>query len=197
MTKKRILGAALILAIPVAIVGWWLGSPLFLDKTVNEDFPLSANAAVPSDMTPEEAERVMAEAAAVDDEPMNEPMPMAMEPEAIKSGQFRDGDDFHMGSGTATIYRLDDGSHLLRFEDFEVTNGPDLRVLISPAADVQNRDELDSAGYVELGKLKGNIGSQNYEVPEGIEVGEQMTVIIYCKPFHVVFSVAVLTDVDA
>ena len=197
MTKKRMLTATLILAVPVLIVGWWLGSPLFLDKTVNESFPMSANAAVPSDMSPEDAERVMAEAAAVDDAPMEEAMPMTMGPEAIKRGQFRDADDFHMGSGTATIYRLDDGSHLLRFEDFKVTNGPDLRVLVSPAADVRNRDELDAAGYVELGKLKGNIGSQNYEIPASVEVGEQMTVIIYCKPFHVLFSVAVLEVVDA
>ena len=139
----------------------------------------------------------MEEAAAMDDAIMNEAMPVHMEPEAIKRGDFRDADDFHKGSGTATIYRLDDGSHLLRFENFRVTNGPDLRVLLSSAPDVRSRDDLDQAGYVELDKLKGNIGSQNYPIPDGVEVGEQVTVIIYCKPFHVLFSVAVLTDVEA
>lgn len=197
MTRKRILTAALVAAVPLLIVAWWLGSPLFLDKTVNETLPLSANAAVPADMTREDAERMMAEAAAVDDAPMDEAMPAAMEPEVIKRGAFRDADDFHKGSGTAAIYKLDDGSHLLRFEDFRVTNGPDLRVLISPAPDVPNRDVLEEVGYIELDKLKGNIGSQNYPIPASVDVGDQMTVIIYCKPFHVLFSVAVLAAVDA
>ena len=85
---------------------------------------------------------------------------------------------------------------MLRFEDFEVTNGPDLYVLLSPAADVASSDELDAAGYVELGELKGNIGSQNYEIPAEVEVAEQGSVIIYCKAFHVLFSVAPLSDVE-
>lgn len=197
MTRKRILTVALTVAVPILIAAWWLGSPLFLDKTVTETFPLSANAAIPAGMTQKDAEWAMVEAALVDDAPMDEAMPADMEPEVIRRGEFRDADDFHKGSGTATIYRLDDGSHLLRFEDFRVTNGPDLRVLLSPAPDVLSRDALEEVGYVELDKLKGNVGSQNYPISADVEVGDQMTVIIYCKPFHVLFGVAVLTDVDA
>jgi hypothetical protein len=196
ITKKRIL-IWLAVAVPILFVAWWLGSPLFLDTTVNERFPLTASATIPSDMSREEAEEIMANAAAADDAPMSEAMPDADGPAVIKRGAFRDADDFHRGSGTATIYRLEDGSHLLRFEDFRVTNGPDLRVLISPAADVQSRADLDEAGYVELGKLKGNIGSQNYEIPADLVVGEQGSVIIYCRPFHVLFSVSALEVVES
>ena len=114
------------------------------------------------------------------------------QPVALSSGSFRDADSFHRGSGSATIYLLPDGSHLLRLVDFEVTNGPDLRVLLAEPGDPMSRDELQAGGYTHLEKLKGNIGNQNYEIPADIDLSEQNSVIIYCMPFHVIFSVAPL-----
>ena len=110
----------------------------------------------------------------------------------LKNGSFRDADGFHKGSGQATIYRGPDGSHLLRLENLNVTNGPDLRVLLSPHQDPMSRSEVKTPGYVELAKLKGNKGDQNYVVPDDVDVAAQRSVIIYCKPFHVIFSVAPL-----
>ena len=92
-----------------------------------------------------------------------------------------------------TIYRLADGAYVLRFEDFEVTNGPDLRVLVSPHPNPRGSGDATAEGYVELGKLKGNIGSQNYRFPEGLTPDAFQSVVIYCKPFRVVFSVASLS----
>ena len=114
------------------------------------------------------------------------------EPIALASGSFRDADSFHQGSGSATIYLLPDGSHLLRLEDFKVTNGPDLRVLLAEPGDPMSRDELQAGGYTHLAKLKGNMGNQNYEIPADINLDDQNSVIIYCMPFHVIFSVAPL-----
>ena len=113
-------------------------------------------------------------------------------PIPVAAGHFRDADSFHKGSGSATIYRLPDGAHVLRLEDFTVTNGPDLRVLLAQAKDPQSRDELHSGGYLHLAKLKGNIGNQNYEVPADVDPAELGSVIIYCMPFQVIFSVAPL-----
>ena len=115
-------------------------------------------------------------------------------PLALKSGPFRDADSFHKGSGLATIYRTPDGGHLLRLEDFQTTNGPELHVVLSQSPDPQSSAEVKSPGYLDLGKLKGNIGNQNYPIPSGTDVGAQMSVVIYCKPFSVVFSVAPLSD---
>ena len=56
--------------------------------------------------------------------------------------------------------------------------------------------DLTAAGYVELGRLKGNVGSQNYEIPDSLVVEEQLSVVIYCSPFRVVFSVARLAEAD-
>jgi len=42
--------------------------------------------------------------------------------------------------------------------------------------------------------LKGNVGNQNYEIPGDAEIGQFGSVVIYCQPFHVVFSTATLND---
>ena len=186
-------GAGLIIGIPVVAFGWWLLAPLFLDTEVNEEFPLTENATIPSNITQSEAETVMMTMSKVETK-MDEEMPKEMMEASnvvVKSGSFRDGDSFHKGAGTAAIYRLADGQQVLRFEDFKVTNGPDLRVLLVEHPNPEGRGDVD-AGYEELGKLKGNIGNQNYTIPDGIDVGEYGSIVIYCKPFQVVFSVASL-----
>jgi Electron transfer DM13 len=187
MTKRRLIIGGVIIGVPVLALGWWLGSPLFLDTEVSEEFPLSAGAVVPDDMTQEDVEAAIVAAAEEPDAAIEENMPTST-PLALASGQFEDFDKSHRGSGTATIYELEDGSSVLRLEDFEVTNGPDLRVYLVPDVDPQGRDDI--TGYVELGPLKGNIGDQNYEIPAGTDVSKYGSVVIYCSPFQVIFSVA-------
>lgn len=136
-------------------------------------------------------------AAASVDEPLDEAMPAALpesdaEPAAIKHGAFHDADDVHHGSGTATIYALPDGSHVLRLDDLDVTNGPDLFVVVSPHPDPTNGDELHAEGYATLEGLKGNKGSQNYTIPADLDVAVQQSVAIYCRAFGVLFAVAPL-----
>ena len=112
----------------------------------------------------------------------------------LKTGNFRDADSFHRGSGKAIIYEAPDGSHLLRLEDLNVTNGPRLHVLLAVHDDPMRVSEIKDNGYHDLGRLKGNIGNQNYPVPADVDVNAQMSVIIYCKPFSVIFSVAPLMN---
>ncbi len=189
INKRNVSIAAVVLGIPALVLAWWLLSPLFLDREVNEYFPLSASAQVPDDMTQEEVEQAMEDAAEGDDVPSAEAMPDGgSEPAALSTGEFRNADDFHMGSGTATVYELEDGSRVLRLEDFEVTNGPDLHVLLVPNSDPATREDVE--GYVDLGSLKGNIGDQNYDIPSEIDLEQFGSVVIYCQPFHVLFSVA-------
>ena len=193
MRKRNILIiAGIIVLIPVLAGAWWLLSPLFMSQEVDEAFPRAAMAVVPPEMTMAQAEAEMKAAADENMPEMTEPMPPAG-PVAVAYGNFRDADSFHRGQGTATLYRQADDTYLLRFEDFRVTNGPDLRVLLAAAANPQSRGELQEGGYLELAPLKGNIGSQNYEIPPEVDpVAEGGSVIIYCRPFQVIFSVAPL-----
>ena len=151
-------------AVAVLAAAWWLGSPLFLDDVVDEEFPLSASAEIPADMTQDQVELEMETAAEIDAATVTDEMPEdAAGPVLVATGSFAGADDFHQGSGTASLYELDDGSNVLRFEDFDVTNGPDLHVLLVPNDAPESRDDI--TGYVDLGSLKGNVGNQNYEIP--------------------------------
>jgi hypothetical protein len=78
---------------------------------------------------------------------------------------------------------------MLRFEDFRVTNGPDLYVYLSQNPK-PTRDESSLGAFIDLGKLKGNSGNQNYEITE--DITGYNTAVIWCKRFGVLFSFAVL-----
>ncbi|MDA1279615.1 MAG: DM13 domain-containing protein [Chloroflexi bacterium] len=184
------LGLFLLLAIPALWLAWWLGSPLFIDDVANEDFPLTVGATMPIGVTRDEAEGMMETAAKLESS-MTEPMTTEMASSStvgLKTGTFRDQDRLHRGSGKATLYRLEDSSHVLRLENLDITNGPDLHVLLM--VDPEGVDK--NMGYFDLGKLKGNIGNQNYPVPDNADVAAYNAVMIYCQPFHVIFSTAPL-----
>ncbi len=190
--RRLLIIVAAVILVPVAGVAWWLGSPLLFDEVVNEEFPLSSSATVPEDTTQEEVEKVMEVLARVDDK-TDEPMPKDMEETGVlKTGNFRDADRFHKGEGQATLYVLEDGSRVLRLEEFRVTNGPSLRVILATTADPSSSAEVLQGAYVDLGTLKGNVGNQNYPIPEDTDLTAINSIVIYCKPFKVVFSVATL-----
>ena len=191
--------AVTIIGVPLLVlfgfITYDLGSPLFINKTVEEEFPFAFAANVPVDMSMEDVEMIMSGMAGIDSA-VEEGMPAMMDEimaVSLKSGNFRDADAFHRGSGTATIYQGPDGSHLLRLEEFSVTNGPDLRVLLSRHSDPMDRHQVRDGGFIQLDKLKGNRGNQNYPIPADVDPAEYNSVIIYCWPFSVVFSVAPLS----
>jgi len=118
---------------------------------------------------------------------VDESMPTELT-EEVKRGAFNEIDFIHKGKGTALLYNIPNGKKLLRFEDFEVTNGPDLYVYLSKKEDP--KEDIEKGDFISLGRLKGTVGNQNYEIenlPEGYK-----TVIIWCKQFSVLFSFAVL-----
>jgi hypothetical protein len=115
--------------------------------------------------------------------------PPAAQGRSIATGQFRSLE--HGTTGRAAIVELPDGSHLLRFEGLDTLNGPDLHVYLSqvPAGDDAR---AYGEGFVDLGKLKGNKGNQNYEIPLGTDLSNFRSVVIWCKRFTVGFGVAAL-----
>jgi hypothetical protein len=178
---------AVVMIIPILALAWWLGSPLLISKSVSEDFPV-----VTGGVTATEIEQVMTIMAKTNEE-MNEAMPaMSTEPTLLASGNLRDGESFHKGSGVVNLYQLEDSSYLLRLENLNVTNGPALHVYLSEHADPMNGNDVNTSGFVDLGDLKGNMGNQNYEIPAGTDLSKIKSVVIYCKTFSVVFSVASL-----
>ena len=109
----------------------------------------------------------------------------------LARGTFTDADGFHKGSGTARVVSASDGAEL-RFEAFQVTNGPDLYVYLAVHPRPRSRAEVDE-GFVSLGRLKGNVGPQAYPIPPGTDLARFRSAVIYCRAFHVVFSTATLS----
>ncbi|MGH2404482.1 MAG: DM13 domain-containing protein [bacterium] len=116
----------------------------------------------------------------------------ATQPVSIATGKFAGTDDLHKGEGRALIVQLASGQRFLRFEEFKVTNGPDLYVYLSGHASPRNRTQLHDGGAFEVGLLKGNIGNQNYELPANLDLAKYKSVVIYCKRFSVLFASAEL-----
>jgi hypothetical protein len=51
---------------------------------------------------------------------------------------------------------------------------------------------VKNAGYVDLGSLKGNIGDQNYDVPQELDLSKYQAVTVWCNRFSVNFGTAPL-----
>lgn len=149
----------------VAVGGWYAFRPerLFIDQTVNESLPAVTE--------------VMADAAA--------------DPVVLATGQFHS--NAHETKGTAAIYRLPDGSRVLRLTGFETSNGPDVQVYLVAATDVTEDATVKQVGFVNVGALKGNIGDQNYTIPADLDLGKFRSVTIWCRRFGVNFGTAPLT----
>lgn len=159
----------LIVAGVVLVAGWALFRPelLFIDKSVNESFP---------DVTPASMKQGRGVQGQGD--------------KVLLSGEFHSV--AHDTKGMATLHQLTDGKRILRLTGFETSNGPDVRVLLVAAADAADNAAVTNAGFVELGKLKGNIGDQNYEVPADLDLQKYGAVTIWCNRFGVNFGTAAL-----
>ena len=80
----------------------------------------------------------------------------------------------------------------MRLTNFATSNGPDVRIYMVAAPDVRDDGTVKTAGFVELGAMKGNIGDQNYDVPSTVDLARYRTVTIWCKRFSVNFGSAPL-----
>ena len=119
-----------------------------------------------------------------------EPTNPAAEAGAPRTGTF--AAVAHPTTGAVTLGTTPDGRQALFIEDLATDNGPDLKVVLSTApagSDGSYGDGLD------LGPLKGNQGSQSYDVPDGTDLDAFASVVIWCDRFSVAFGVAPLSAV--
>jgi Electron transfer DM13 len=99
----------------------------------------------------------------------------------------------HETVGRALIVETADGRRFLRFEGFETSNGPDLVVYLSAKMPAGPDDWYGyDRDFVDLGVLKGNVGSQNYLVPMGVDLDRYSTAVVWCRRFTVGFAAAEL-----
>jgi len=111
----------------------------------------------------------------------------------LLSGQFKGY--AHETEGTAAIYGMD-SKRTLRITNFRTSNGPDVHVYLIAAPDAKDDATVKNAVFVDLGSLKGNIGDQNYDVPDTVDLGKYRAVTIWCRRFSVNFGTAPLAPAD-
>ena len=153
-------------------IGIYGVSPYFTNTTIDEDLPdniaTTKDAGIIDSVVMKKEDTVM----------MEESIPMFY-------GDFVGvNDGIHNAEGKALVVPLDDGSSILRLEDFESTNGPDLYVYLST--------DKKASDFINLGKLKANSGNQNYEIPHDTDLRTYNNVLIWCKTFGVLFGNAEL-----
>jgi hypothetical protein len=162
MSWRRIFIAA---AVVVVAIGWYLFRPelLFVSRSVNEQFP----GTTATQMTAANAS-----------------------PTQLSQGSFHGV--AHETKGMAAVYQLPDGKRVLRFTEFETSNGPDVQVYLVAAADASDNETVTTSGFIHLGALKGTNGDQNYEVPGNVDLNTYQAVTIWCRRFGVNFGTAPL-----
>jgi hypothetical protein len=197
-------------------IGWFTLSPLFINKKVDEALPVAAApapSAAPSPVaapsasplpTPEAFSKMgpaaqqgvlkkSVEMVADKGKKMEDAMPADMPSlKVLAQGSFRGADALHKGSGTAKLIQASDGKGIVRLEGLNVTNGPDLYLYLAKHPDPAKKADVTDGGFVSLGKLKGNQGNQNYEVPTGTDPKAYGSVVVWCQLFGVLFSSAAL-----
>ncbi|MDH6493112.1 DM13 domain-containing protein [Streptomyces sp. SAI-127] len=185
---RKVLTRPLVVAVLVVAVGgvgfglyWFQPWKLWQDETVEEALPGAVATSAPP-------------AAAPSSEPSEQPS--ATGPQTLASGELISHE--HATSGTVQLVRLADGSHVIRLENLDTSNGPDLRVWLTDASVKEGEagwHVFDDGKYVSLGKLKGNKGSQNYVLPRGVDPSGYNSVSIWCDRFDVSFGAAELARV--
>ncbi|MFJ4817701.1 DM13 domain-containing protein [Streptomyces sp. NPDC088801] len=180
--KRKVLTGPLVIGVVVvAMAGvgfglyWFQPWKLWQDETVQETLP--------------EVVATSAPPAAAEAETPSSPAG----PQTLARGELISHE--HATSGTVKLVRLADGSHVVRLENLDTSNGPDLRVWLTDAPVKEGKPGwhvFDDGKYLSLGKLKGNKGSQNYVLPDDTDPARYTSVSIWCDRFDVSFGAAEL-----
>jgi len=178
-----------LIALVAFVLVWFQPQKLFIDDHVDEALPTVTTAA-PTTTTAQAATTTSAPAPETTVAPETTTT-LPAGPTTLAIGQFIGV--AHAGSGTALLIELGDGSHVLRFEDLDVLNGPDLRVILSDRP-ITGADDFADGEYLDLGALKGNVGNQNYEIPADVDLTRFSTAAIWCRRFDTTFNAAPLEE---
>ena len=173
--KRRLLVLAvpLVVVLGAVVLVWFQPQKLFIDERVEDTIPV-----VP---------------AMEDSDDSDEATPGTSEPSAPvlrASGEFVSLD--HATSGKVRVLELADGERVVRLEGLDTDNGPDLFLYLSttPADGAESAFDDD---FVNLGRMKGNQGDQNYELPADVDLSRFRSVVIWCDRFNSAFGAADLS----
>lgn len=182
--KKILIILVLVLIVPLL---WWTLSPLFIDVKVQDQLDPEIEARL---RMQEEVDQRRAASAAANGTTMSEttaeetdptPRPAAGTGTYVQGPFAITGTTGHPASGQLEVIHSQ-GEKLLRFNEYDGTNGPDLHVYLAT--------DLDATDYLDLGPAKGNQGTLIYGMPLDVDLTEYKYVLTWCKAFGVLFDYA-------
>jgi hypothetical protein len=101
------------------------------------------------------------------------------DPINVRQGELTGID--HRAAGTVNLYRRSTGDFVVGLEDFDIQPGPAYVVYVVPGAERRDHD-----GGTRLAGLRGNKGTQFYDVPAEVDLGgDAWTVLVWCETFDV------------
>jgi len=161
-------------------------------RTIKTGMALAALAAAFSLQPSVYAQEPMKQGSMKQDKMQDDKMMHESRAKTLVTGKFHG--KVHKTEGRATIYQEADGKLVLRLTKFKTSNGPDVHVILVATTDAMDDANFlkDNTEKLELGKLKGNEGDQNYEIPAGTDLTKFRTVSIYCERFNANFGAAPL-----
>ena len=90
--------------------------------------------------------------------------------------------------GSWTVEQRGDKTFIVFADDFRAANGPDLKIFLSPKSisDATGKNAVD--GSLNIGELKNTKGTQEYEVPAGINLADYGSVLVHCEAYSVLWG---------
>ena len=168
--RPALRAAAIVSAVLLAIIGWYLGSPLFIRTTANEPLP---SVAVTATSAPSQSAIPNATPPVVGETPVT----------ILARGELQRVDDLHNGKGAVLLLRVGD-PRFVRFDNIAITNAPDVHVYLSR----ETGGRWNDATSLYLGPLKATNGSFNYDIPAGTDLAPYQSVVVWCRAFAVLVT---------
>jgi hypothetical protein len=195
MSKKALF--IILLIIVIAVVGYFV--VLKSGKELNEPSPLDPPPPPPpsekmadkkvkdnlDSMSEEKKKEFRKEVEKMKDKVMEKEEPMPPKVKLAAKGDFMER--LHSVAGQALLI-TEGEKQTVRFENFNTDNGPQLHIYLSA--------DLGSDDFVDLGPIKATKGNVNYDVPKGTDTNKYKNVLVWCKPFGVLFSYAELKSIQ-
>ncbi len=164
------LAGALLTFAALSVIGWYLGSPLFVRTYRNEALPSRAPSVGSSSGFPSGGQ-------------LASPTEPSAAAGVLRSGELGYVDAIHNGKGPVRVVEVG-GQRFVRFEEVTITNAPDVHVYLSR----ETGGRWDEATSLYLGALKATNGSFNYEVPAAADVASYQSVVVWCRAFRVLIT---------
>lgn len=176
MTKRILI---IVVSAIVGVISYWLISPLFIDVEVQDELPTNT---LPINPDPVESQIIDSPELESPEDAANETSEPTSLPNTPADRVFPIVDTRgHPASGEIRVVVTPD-EQIIRYENYDGTNGPDLKVYLA--------SDLDATEIVDLGPSRASKGNINYSVPLDVDIDDYPYVLTWCEAFGVLFDYA-------